>query len=109
MSLLNEAVKDEVMEKELLERPVEIEEEAGIRLAMPDLSFLAASTGPGPIEDYIDHPLNYDSARSTARILRGLTGFAGSLDYALIDIGLGFIEKIQEKKVNTNGTDYAGQ
>ena len=88
--------------------PVEVEE-AEMRFEMPDLSFLAASTGPGPIEDYIDHPLNYDSARSTARILRGLTGFAGSLDYALIDIGLGFIEKIQEKKVNTNGTDYAGQ
>lgn len=107
MSLLNEAIKDDILEKEALEMPVEIEEEAGIRIAMPDLSFLAAPTGPGPIEDYIDHPLNYDSARSTARILRGLTGFAGNLDYALIDIGLGVIEKIQEKKVSRNDANNA--
>ena len=44
--------------------------------------------------------------KSTARILRGLTGIAGELDYALIDIGLGALEKIKEKRTPKNGFNY---
>ena len=98
--LLNEAIKDEQATAAAEAAAETIPEEAAPvgRLPVPDFSFLLSPTGPGPIEEYTDHPLNYDRSSSTARILRGLTGIAGSLDYAIIDIGLGLIEKIQEKK-----------
>ena len=99
--LLREALSDEAREaaatdEEYIEEP----EEPGVRISMPDLSFLAAPTGSGTIEEYVDHPLNFDRTKSTARILRGLTGICGELNYALIDIGLGVIEKIKERGYN---------
>lgn len=115
--LLKEAVLDEAAEAAAAEAvaagafPEDSAQPVG-RIPVPDFSFLLSPTGPGPIEDYTDHPLNYDRSSSTARILRGLTGIAGSLDYAIIDIGLGLIEKIQEKKkVKDDGPqwNYAGQ
>ena len=103
--LLRDALADEAREKEaaaVAEDFTEIQEqdEPGIRVSMPDLSFLAAPTGNGSIDEYIEHPLNFDGRRSTARILRGLTGICGELNYALVDIGLGVIEKIKEKSTN---------
>lgn len=64
-----------------------------------DLSWIRAKTGPGSIEDYINHPLNGTGSRGVAQILRGATGLAGDLDLALIDIGLGLVEVIKEKRV----------
>ena len=113
--LLKEAVIDEAAEAAAAEAAAgAIPEEAAPagRIPVPDFSFLLSPTGPGPIEEYTDHPLNYDRSSSTARILRGLTGIAGSLDYAIIDIGLGLIEKIQDKKkVKQDGPkwNYAGE
>lgn len=54
-----------------------------------DLSFLKAKTGEGSIEDYLDHPLNWNGGRPAAQIIRGFTGLFGSLEYALVDIALG--------------------
>lgn len=65
-----------------------------------DLSWLKAKTGPGTIESYIDHPLNASRSRGVAQILRGATGLAGDLDLAIIDIGLGLVEVIKEKRVS---------
>lgn len=110
--LLNEAIKDEAMETaaaETIMSPEEFEDAPGVRFTMPDFSFLLAKTGAGAIEEYIDHPLNFDGEKSTARILRGLTGIAGELDYAIIDIGLGVIEKIKEKGTQKNGFNYAAE
>lgn len=101
--LLNEAIMDEAREKAAAAAvPEDIidEFEPTTRMAMPDLSFLAAPTGSGAVEEYVDHPLNFDSRKSTARILRGLTGLCGELNYALIDIGLGIIEKMKERGSN---------
>ncbi len=99
--LLREAMNDEAREAAVIdEEYIEAPEEPGVRIAMPDLSFLAAPTGSGTIEEYVDHPLNFDRTTSTARILRGLTGICGELNYALIDIGLGVIEKIKERGHN---------
>lgn len=99
--LLREAMNDEAREAaEIDEEYIEAPEEPGVRIAIPDLSFLAAHTGAGTIEEYVDHPLNFDRTKSTARILRGLTGICGELNYALIDIGLGVIEKIKERGHN---------
>lgn len=73
-----------------------------------DLSWLKAKTGPGTIESYIDHPLNTSKSRGVAQILRGATGLAGDLDLAVIDIGLGLVEVIKEKRVS-NGQAFADQ
>jgi len=63
-----------------------------------DLSFLKARTGPGPIEDYIDHPFNPSGSPGIAQILRGCTGLAGDLDLAIIDIAIGAFNFSRERK-----------
>lgn len=110
--LLREAINDEAAEvaaAEMITPAEDFEDAPGVRFNMPDLSFLLAKTGAGAVEEYIDHPLNFDNTKSTARILRGLTGIAGELDYAIIDIGLGCLEKIKEKRAPKNGFNYAAE
>lgn len=63
------------------------------RIGIPNFSWLLARTGEGALESYLNHPVNFDGKLSTARIIRGLTGIAGTLDYALIDIALGCFER----------------
>ena len=72
----------------------------GVRVSdlIPDMSFILSETGPGPIEDYIDHPLNFKGSKGVAQILRGATGIAGNLNYAIIDIGLGLVQVAKEGK-----------
>ncbi len=55
-------------------------------------------TGEGQIEDYKEHVLNFNKSTWLARILRGMTGLFGSLNYALLDIAVGIIEGINESK-----------
>jgi hypothetical protein len=50
-----------------------------------------------PIEEYINHPLNYDSKTSTGRIIRGMEGILGALNYAIVDMILGLVEKWKER------------
>lgn len=64
-----------------------------------DLSFLKAETGEGPIESYFDHPLNFNESKGMARILRGATGLFGSLNLAIIDIGIGLLDVMKRKPV----------
>lgn len=63
--------------------------------------FLTADTGPGEIEDYLDHPLNWRKARWVARVLRGLTGMFGNLKKAVIDVFLGVLESVERNGQNT--------
>lgn len=65
-----------------------------------DLSFFKTETGAGSIEDYIEHALNPHKSRGIAQMLRGFTGFAGSLNLAIIDIAFGFFEVLKEKNNN---------
>lgn len=67
-----------------------------------DFSFLMTETGEGSIEDYVDHPMNFNGSKSVARILRGATGFFGSLRLAILDIILGVLEYAKESKQPTN-------
>lgn len=64
-----------------------------------DFSILMTPTGEGAIEDYLDHPLNFNKSHGMAQILRGLTGIVGDLKLAIIDIGLGTLRLFKEKKV----------
>lgn len=63
-----------------------------------DISFLKAKTGEGPIEGYIQHPLNFNESRPVARIIRGVTGLMGELDFALVDVMLGILEYMRGRQ-----------
>jgi hypothetical protein len=62
-----------------------------------NLGFLKAPTGEGEIENYLRHPLNINSSKSMARIIRGMSGMFGSLDLAIIDIALGAMDYMKPK------------
>jgi hypothetical protein len=65
------------------------------------IELLKSPTGEGPIEDYINQPLNFDNSKGMAQVLRGLTGLLGSLNYAVIDIVLGTFAWAREKRGGT--------
>ena len=65
-----------------------------------DFGFLKAKTGPGAIEDYLDHPMNFKKSKGMAQMLRGFTGIAGELDLAIVDITLGAFNFVKEEKSN---------
>jgi len=105
MSLEREAFSDAAQQATAAEQfddiPVEpLPQGPGVRVSdlLPDMSFLLAETGDGPIEDYIEHPLNFNQSKGVAQILRGVTGIAGKLNYAILDIGLGMVQVMKEGK-----------
>lgn len=102
MSLEREAFEEIAKEAAIpeLDDIPEIEAGPSTRISdlIPDLSFLLAETGPGAIEDYVEHPLNFRGSKGVAQILRGATGIAGNLNYAIIDIGLGLVQLTKEGK-----------
>jgi hypothetical protein len=64
---------------------------------------LKAPTGEGSVGEYVEHPLNFNASMHMARVLRGLTGMLGTLNYAAVDIvigGLGFLK--DKRKVVEN-------
>lgn len=66
--------------------------------------FIKTPTGEGDLMNYTNHPLNFDGSKATGRILRGLTGFVGNLDFALADIVIGILEFTKRKNnVTANG------
>lgn len=106
MSIINDAAKTAVEEQELtfddLDDSMEVDPQPlpTSRLGdfLPDLSILTAKTGDGSIEDYVNHPLNFKGSRGMAQMIRGFTGIAGELDYAIIDIALGAFQYAKEGK-----------
>lgn len=74
---------------------------------LPNLDFILAETGEGSIEDYLEHPLNSRKSKGLAQILRGMTGLLGNLNYAVIDIFLGFFEFSKEKGQNHEQAAYS--
>jgi hypothetical protein len=64
------------------------------------IDILKSKTGQGSIDSYLDHPLNYNNSKSVGQILRGLTGFCGQLDLAIIDLAMGLISLFKGKATN---------
>lgn len=62
------------------------------------LQALGAPAVKTPVEEFLNHPLNISKSLSVGRILRGVEGIAGSLDYAVLDIVLGVFEYIKGKR-----------
>lgn len=72
-----------------------------------DFSFLLKPTGPGDVEDYLQHPLNAKRSKGLAQALRGATGlFGDGLRAALADIVFGGMEYMRERRVEAaDGAD----
>jgi hypothetical protein len=69
-----------------------------------DLSWLKTETGPGEIEDYINHPFNPIKSKGIAQVLRGLAGFLGmSLKFAIVDILMGILNFVRERRAGNDG------
>ena len=103
MDILKEAIADEAqMAQDLNAQPLEDQtqpqQEQAQQLPKFNFDFLRVPTGEGAIEDYIDHPLNAEQSKGVAQILRGFTGIAGDLKLAILDITLGFINVLKEKR-----------
>jgi len=68
--------------------------------------FLKTPTGEGDINNYKNHPLNYNKSDSISQILRGATGLLGKLDLAIIDIIMGVLRIVTENRnININNLD----
>lgn len=68
--------------------PVEPQEQERRTL---DLSWLKVETGQGEISDYMDEPLNFTKKEGMARVLRGATGYLGTVRFAILDIVVGLM------------------
>jgi hypothetical protein len=62
------------------------------------LAFLKTPTGAGEISAYVDHPMNPGRSEGLAQILRGLTGFAGNLRLAVIDLFMRLVKLGRERR-----------
>ncbi|UWG95520.1 hypothetical protein LPY66_11360 [Dehalobacter sp. DCM] len=92
-------VREELPENEFIEDIEQEESEnRGISLPSIDFSWLRTPTGDGTIEERLEHPLNYSKSRGVAQIIRGAEGFFGSLNLAIVDIVLGILEVMKEKR-----------
>jgi hypothetical protein len=94
MTTLNDQIND-VKEPEIedmyLYRP-SVEEEV---FELPD--WLTAKSPDVPVENYIDHVLNFNGSRWVAKIIRGCEGIFGALNYAVLDILFGVLEGAKTK------------
>jgi hypothetical protein len=98
MANVNDYLNEEDAESLTLVNTEEVVQEQEVMqrgFALPE--WLKAETGPGSIESYVDHPMNFNKSMAVGRILRGLTGMFGSLKYAVIDIVLGVLEMGRKK------------
>jgi hypothetical protein len=74
-----------------------------------DFSFLKAETGEGSIDQYLEHPLNFNNSKPMARVIRGLTGMFDNLNLAIIDIVIGGLEYVKGRRstsAETQTTDH---
>lgn len=70
-------------------------------------AWVKSQTGPGDVDEYINHPMNFGHSLGFAQILRGLTGIVGELRYALLDIGLGLLQINKERKAKRVAVEVA--
>lgn len=62
------------------------------------LAWVRTPTGPGPVAAYTEHPANWNGSLAVARLLRGITGFLGASDFAILDILIGLLELWQGRR-----------
>jgi hypothetical protein len=94
---VGETIDDIPFDGPYVEEVLKEEEKAqGIQF---DFGFLKSRTGPGTIEERVNHPMNFSKSKGVAQVIRGLEGLFGALDLAIIDVIMGLIEVIKERRV----------
>lgn len=88
--------------------PLLTPEEVQPRKSFMDLEKLKAQTGQGDLSEYKNHPLNWNQSKPVARIIRGFTGLLGELNFAVVDILIGFFEMNSKKGIKTDGANIRG-
>ena len=53
---------------------------------------LTARSPDKPIEAYRQHPWNWDGSEPVGRLIRGMTGILGNLDFAIADVFIGLAQ-----------------
>lgn len=94
-----DSINDEIMgapEEEITQPMPEAPAAGGGGFRLPD--WVKAQTGPGPLEQYVDHALNFNKSKALARIIRGMTGIIGEMNYAIVDIAMGVLEFVKPQK-----------
>lgn len=61
------------------------------------IDWLKSEPGPGDVESYRQHPLNWDGTYEVAQILRGLTGLLGNLRLAMVDLVVGGLRLLSRR------------
>jgi len=78
----------------------DIEEDSDeIQVTKTDPTWLRIIWADSPekaLEEYKTHALNYDGKESTSRIIKGFEGVFGNLNKAIIDLGIGLGQKLNE-------------
>jgi len=64
---------------------------------------LKSPTGEGDITQYLEHPLNYHESVAMAKIIRGMTGLLGNLNLAIVDIFVGLLQYLFERRTVDQG------
>jgi len=59
---------------------------------------LKSPTGEGELLEYAEHPLNFNRSEGMARMIRGASGILGSLDLAILDLVIGLIQVLIERR-----------
>lgn len=70
-----------------------------------NIDFLLQETGPGPIDDYVNDPMNFDHSPEMAQIVRGVNGFGMRSNLAIFDILFGLIRLFRRQKKNEKQAD----
>jgi hypothetical protein len=78
---------------------------APIRIGIPE--WLKAKSPDEPIENYINHPLNFARSTGLAQALRGATGIIGDLRYAIVDVIVGLLKFANEKRGQGNADNIS--
>jgi hypothetical protein len=84
--------EDSKAEDIIIDEEIVVEENIPKNVNSPERGFfdiLKTKTGEGSIENYMENPLNLNHSQGLAQILRGLTGFVGALDLAILDVIIG--------------------
>lgn len=94
----NDDIRKDTMDHVEVEHEEFMEQPSGIGI---DLEFLKAKSPDRPVEEYINHPLNFNNSKGLARTLRGLEGMFNDLRYAVIDVIVGLMEFSKERKIKS--------
>jgi hypothetical protein len=111
MSSFNDFIDEEKPEvkdfEAVSEQPVNPAEMVNLVRRFEIPAWLKAPTGDGTVESYQVHVLNFNGSMGMARVIRGLTGMFGSLNFAVVDVLIGILDLSKERKAKAKVVEVA--